>query len=53
VPWIKYSVDKTLAKGASAIVQRWNIGCEHCVMIGRGRVDNSKSSFLDLFNLII
>jgi hypothetical protein len=53
VPWIKHSVEKTLAKGASAIVQQWNAGCERRLMIGKGMVDNLKSSFLDLFNLVI
>ena len=53
MPWIKHSVEKTLAKGASAIVQRWNVGCEHRMTIGKGRVDNSNSSFLDLFYLVI
>ena len=49
---IKHSVEKTLAKGALAIVQRWNVCCEHR-LIGKGRIDNLKGSFLDLFNLVI
>ena len=53
MPWVKHSVENTFAKGASAIVQRWNVGCKHRFMIGKGRVDNSKGSFLDLFYLVI
>ena len=52
MPWIKHSVEKTLAKGASAIVQRLKVGCEHPLTIGKGRVDNSESSFLDLLYLV-
>ena len=41
--WNKHSVisvEKSFAKGkgASAIVQRWNVGGEHLLTVGKGRV---------------
>jgi hypothetical protein len=48
----KSLVEKSLAKGALAIVQRWNVGCEHRLTVGKGRVDNSENSFLDLLYLV-
>jgi hypothetical protein len=53
VSWIKHSFEKKLAKGASAIGQPWNADCEHPLTIDNGRVDNSESSYLDLFYLFI
>ena len=50
--WIKHSVEKSFAKGASAIVQRWKVGGEHRLIVGKGRVDNLESSFLDLLYLV-
>jgi hypothetical protein len=52
VTWIKHSVEKSFTKGASAIVQRGNVGGEHRLIVGKGRVDNSESSFLDLPYLV-
>jgi hypothetical protein len=52
VPRIKHSVEKSIAKSASAIVQRWNVGCEYRLTVGKRRVDNSESSFLDLLYLV-
>jgi hypothetical protein len=39
-------------RAASAIVQRWNVGCEHRLTVGKGRVDNSESTFLHLLYLV-
>ena len=45
-------MEKSLAKDASAIVQRWSVGCEHRLTVGKGRVDNSESSFLYILYLV-
>ena len=51
--WIKHFVKKAFAEGASAIIQIWNLGHVHRLTLIEGRIDDSKSPFLNGLYLII